>query len=288
MTQCSASAPQQASMMLVGCDFSSSPHRRKPIVVATGRLSHQTVVVHSFLRFDSLAQWGEWMHRPASWVGAFDFPFGLPRELVVQLGWPLDWWSCMRHFQSLSRADIRHTFKQFCDGRPSGHKFAHRATDIPAKSSSSMKWVNPPVAFMLHAGVPYLQDEHSGIHVPGLCPRPCATKVALEAYPGLLVREIIGARSYKSDTRARQTLERQQARQAIVQALQAHRTHFGLGVVLSTDHLRTIVDDGSGDALDAVLCLVQAAYGWQQYGAGDTHYGLPAQVDSLEGWIVTA
>ena len=34
------------------------------------------------------------------------------------------------------------------------------------------------------------------------------TRVALEAYPGLLARELIGARSYKSDAVAKQTAER--------------------------------------------------------------------------------
>ena len=57
---------------------------------------------------------------------------------------------------TLTRAEIRETFAAFCAARPVGGKFAHRATDAPACSSPSMKWVNPPVAFMLHAGVPPL------------------------------------------------------------------------------------------------------------------------------------
>ena len=63
-----------------------------------------------------------------------------------------------------------------------------------------MKWVNPPVAFMLHAGVPLLIQ--AGVSLPGLHaadPR----RVALEAYPGLLAREILGRRSYKSDDKAK-------------------------------------------------------------------------------------
>ena len=49
-----------------------------------------------------------------------------------------------------------------------------------------MKWVNPPVAYMLHAGVPLLLD--AGVHLPGLHAGDPA-RVALEAYPGLLARE---------------------------------------------------------------------------------------------------
>jgi len=68
-----------------------------------------------------------------------------------------------------------------------------------------MKWVNPPVAYMLHAGVPRLID--AGVHIPPLHEGD-VTRVALEGYPGLLARELIGTRSYKSDERARQTPER--------------------------------------------------------------------------------
>ena len=42
--------------------------------------------------------------------------------------------------------------------------------------------------------------------------------------------------------------------------------------------------DASGDELDAVLCLVQAAWA----AAREPGYGLPAQIDPLEGWIVSA
>ena len=54
-----------------------------------------------------------------------------------------------------------------------------------------MKWVNPPVAYMLHEGVPLLIA--AGVHMPALHEGD-ATRVALEAYPGLLARELIGAR----------------------------------------------------------------------------------------------
>ena len=42
-----------------------------------------------------------------------------------------------------------------------------------------MKWINPPVAYMLHAGVPLLLA--AGVHLPGL--HTGMPGVALEAYP---------------------------------------------------------------------------------------------------------
>ena len=221
------------------------------------------------------------------WVGGFDLPFGLPRELLETLGWPLDWQACIGHYAALSRADIRAHFAAFCDARPVGGKFAHRATDIPAGSSPSMKWVNPPVAYMLHAGVPLIQA--AGAHFPGLqAPQPHAPRVALEAYPGMLAREILGARSYKSDDRAKQTPERLIARKDLVNALELGQSRWQLRLQLSHAQRDTLVADASGDALDAVLCLVQAAWAQLRHNQGDPLYGLPAGTDPLEGWIVGA
>ena len=202
------------------------------------------------------------------------------------LGWPRDWRACIEHYAALPRAQVRDTFAAFCAARPAGAKFAHRACDRPAGSSPSMKWVNPPVAYMLHAGVPLLLA--AGASLPahahaGTAGGGSAQRVALEAYPGLLAREIVGARSYKSDDRNKHTDERLCARIAIVDALCEGRTRLQLALRLSETQRETLIDDASGDALDAVLCLLQAA--WASLRADR---GVPAAVDPLEGWIVSA
>jgi hypothetical protein len=268
------------AQVLLGCDFSSSPTRRKPIVLAFGHEADGRVVLSRLERIASLQAFGDWLAQPGSWIGGFDFPFGLPRELVDALGWPQQWLPLMRHYAALPRSQVRATFAEFCDARPVGGKFAHRACDRPAGSSPSMKWVNPPVAYMMHAGVPLLID--AGVHLPGLHagdPR----RIALEGYPGLLAREVLGARSYKSDDRARQTSERLIARKDLVDALEQGRTRLGVRLRLSHAQREALVDDASGDLLDAVLCLLQAAWA----GAQPRH-GLPANIDPLEGWIVSA
>ena len=283
-----------ASHLLAGCDFSSSPSRRKPIVMALGQSSGGRVTLHSLERLQSLDDFAAWLARPQAWIASFDLPFGLPRELVETLGWPTDWAACMRHYASLSRTQVRDCFAGFCASRPVGGKFAHRATDGPAGSSTSMKWVNPPVAYMLHAGVPLLLA--SGACLPGLHPGDTLDRltdgqprrVALEAYPGLLAREVLGVRSYKSDDRARQTPERLIARKDLVTALEIGQTRLGLQLKLSHAQRDTLTDDPSGDSLDAVLCLIQAAWASARQAAGDPRYGLPEGVDPLEGWIITA
>lgn len=273
------------ALPVLGCDVTSSPTRRKPVVVALGHCRSGRVQLDRLLRFDSLDDWGTFLQQPEPWVGGFDAPFGLPRELVEALGWPAQWLDCMRHYAGLSRADIREAFAAFCHARPVGGKFAHRRTDGPAGSSPSMKWVNPPVAFMLQVAVPRLLQ--AGVHLPGLQAGD-RTRVALEAYPGLLARELIGSRSYKSDDRARQTPERLIARKDLLHALEQGRTRLQLRLKLTAAQHDTLVDDASADTLDAVLCMVQAAWAAGCHARGDPLYGLPADLDSLEGWIVTA
>jgi hypothetical protein len=268
------------TLQLLGIDFTSAPTRRKPITVARGtlagsRLALQRVdALHDFVGFEAL------LREPGPWLGAFDFPFGLPRELIAALDWPREWVPLMRHYAGLSRASIREQFAAFCAARPVGGKFAHRACDIPAGSSPSMKWVNPPVAYMLHAGVPRLID--AGVDVPALHDGD-TKRTALEAYPGLLARELIGARSYKSDDKAKQTPERLIARKDLLEALEQGRSRLGVRVAMSHAQRDALTADASGDRLDALLCLVQAAWASTRTG-----FGLPADVDPLEGWIVSA
>jgi hypothetical protein len=267
---------------LLGCDFSSSPTRRKPIVLALGREDRGRVLLERLEKIESLPAFGAWLAEPRPWIGGFDFPFGLPRELVEHLGWPTEWRACIEHYAGLTRPQIRETFAAYCDARPAGAKFAHRRFDRLAGSSPSMKWVNPPVAYMLHAAVPLLLA--AGVHLPGLDAGD-PQRVALEAYPGLLARELIGTRSYKSDEKAKQTAERLIARKDLITGLEHGGSRLGLRLKLTHAQRDALVADASGDSLDAVLCLVQAAWAARH---GAPLYGLPADLDPLEGWIVSA
>ena len=104
-------------------------------------------------------------------------------------------------------------------------------------------------------------------------------RLAVEAYPGLLAFELIGRRSYKNSTEP----DRLIARKDIVDALEQGRTRLGLRLKLTHAQREALVDDASGDRLDAALCLVQAAWAAVQPG-----HGLPATVDPVEGWITSA
>ena len=267
-------------LQIAGIDFTSRPTKRKPITVAFGQIERGALRLQRLDEHSSFDAFAAWLQAPGPWLGAFDLPFGLPRELVQSLGWPQQWRPLMQHYAAMSREEIRDTFVAFCDARPVGGKFAHRACDGPAGSSPSMKWVNPPVAYMLHAGVPLLIA--AGVHLPGLHAGD-AHRVALEGYPGLLARELLGNRSYKSDDKLKQTPERLIARKDLLDGLEQGRTRLALRLRLSHAQRDDLVADASGDRLDAVLCMLQAAWASTQ-----ADYGLPPQMDTLEGWIVTA
>ena len=270
---------------LLGCDFSSSPSKRKQIVVAWGEAAGERVVLKQLQFFSALQDFSECLLTPGPWVGGFDLPFGLPRELVETLGWSTDWLACMQQFAQLDREAIRAQFAAFCNQRPVGGKFAHRTTDLPAGSSPSMKWVNPPVAFMMHAGVPLLIQ--AGVHFPGLHDGDIQ-RVALEAYPGMWARRVLQRQSYKNDATAKQTTERWLARKNLLHALVWGHDDVPVRLKLSSAMADTLVDDASGDSLDAVLCMMQAAWAQQRFEQGDALYGLPPDMDRLEGWIVNA
>lgn len=265
---------------LYGVDFTSAPSSRKPVTVAAGQVSADgTLQLQSIEGLPSWADFEAFLRRPGPWLGAFDFPFGLPRESVLKHGWPLDWAGMVRAISQLSR----HEFKALADAerapRPTGRKYTHRATDRPAGSHSPMKFVNPPVGWMFQEGAPRLLD--AGIHLPGMQGGD-GSRVALEAYPGWLARRIVPT-SYKSESARAQTHARLANRMLIIEAL-LRGTH-PLGIALQCDDsslLDAMAADGTGDLLDCVLCLVQAAWGWARR---DTGYGLPLHMDPVEGWI---
>lgn len=279
MSSCRMPARHSVSPPLHGVDFTSAPRKTKGITLASGRLHADVLRLEDLQTFHDVERFAAWLDKPGPWVGGFDFPFSLPRELVELLGWPTHWPALIRHYASLSRADIRDTFKAVCDARPAGSKFLHRGADLVAKSSSSMKWVNPPVAYMLHAGAPLLLN--AGVSIP-LMHKGDTERIALEAYPGLVARSIT-RQSYKNDSKALQTPERRAARKLIVEALEAGDHPRQIKLDAGTFR-RKLIDDASGDLLDAALCAVLAAWAWQRREA---NYGLPPH-DTLEGWIVGA
>lgn len=272
---------RRSTPRLLGIDFTSAPRRAKPITVAHGRLDGASVVLDDIEHCPDWAGFEAVLARPGPWLGAFDFPFGLPREAVVDLGWPQTWQELVRHCAVMGKPAFRAALDAYRETRPAGRRYAHRATDLPARSHSPLKLVNPPVGLMFLEGAPRLLA--AGVHLPGMHAGD-ATRVAIEAYPGLLARRITSA-SYKSDERRKQTPERRAARAAIVDALVRGAPSSGgqqPALHATPAQREALVEDASGDLLDAVLALLQAAAASR---LGAPRFGLPADFDAVEGWI---
>lgn len=278
--------------VVLGVDFTSAPCARKPITVAVGQLAPfrgKTIYRLDEVRgVASLAGFSALLADDSlsgdGWIGGFDLPFGQPRALVEHEGWPTDWARFVRFYCGQPRERLRLAFKRWCDARPAGEKFAWRRTDRPAGSSPAMRWANPPVAWMMHAGVGRMLD--AGLAFPAHRHSPhdrgtAATRVALEAYPAFTARRAC-ERSYKSDSPAKQTVERRRNRATIVTALERGAAGLQPALAITPAWRRRLVADGHGDLLDAVICALQVAH-----AAALPRFGLPRRVDPLEGWITS-
>jgi hypothetical protein len=265
---------------IYGIDFTCAPRRAKPITVACGVLRKDRLVLEAVEAHESFSSFEAFLERPGPWVGGFDFPFSLPRELVHDLRWPEAWSALVGHCSAMTRQELRAALDAYRNSRQPGRKYAHRATDAPAGSSSPMKLVNPPVALMFHEGARRLVA--SGVHLPKL-KQGDKKRVALEAYPGLLVRKQLGIReSYKSDTRREHTPAREAARKRVIQAMEAGQP-LQVRLQLDARLKRALIADGSGDLLDAAICALQAAW-----AAGQPGYGIPRYAPRGEGWIISS
>jgi hypothetical protein len=269
-------------LALLGVDFTSSPSRAKPITVARGHLA-----ADGALRLDTVDAIPTWagfeqlLAAPGPWLGAFDFPFGLPRAFVQAQGLGEDTGAVIATLRA--RCGHRMGFRALVDawgnGRPAGQRLLHRRTDtaLPGvRSTSPLQTRYVPVGFMYFEGLWRLVQ--AGVTLPALRAGD-PQRQAVEAYPGLLAHELIGARSYKNSPDVGRLI----ARKDMLEALEQGRTRLGLRVRMSHGQRERLTDDASGDLLDALLCLVQAAWAARQ-----PLCGLPADVDPVEGWIITA
>ena len=268
------------TVSLLGIDFTCAPSRRKPITVARGRLAGAVLRLDGLDALPLLADFEALLSRPGPWFGAVDFPFGLPRGVVdsVGLGDSTAAVSTELHRRCATRMDFRALVDAWGNSQPKGQRLLHRATDgaMPGVSSTSpLQTRYVPVGFMYFEGLSRLLA--AGVSLPRLHEGD-PQRQAVEGYPGLLAHELVGRRSYKNSPEP----DRLIARKDIVDALEQGRTRLGLRLKLTHAQRESLIDDASGDRLDAALCLVQA--GWASTRAEG---GLPAAVDPVEGWIAT-
>jgi len=269
--------------LILGVDFTSAPSKKKPITVAFGRwISREplpTYRLDEIRELVSLQDYEAFLRESEPWLGGFDLPFGQPRSLIEHEGWPIDWPVFVEFYCSQPRATLRDTFRRWCDARPVGEKFAWRKADKPAGSSPAMRWTNPPVAWMMHAGIGRMLEAGLVFPAHGYGTTSPHGRIALESYPGFTARKVCRT-SYKSDSASQQTPERAANRHAIFSALVSGTAGLDIMLEITPAWTSRLLDDGSGDLLDAVICGLQAGH-----AAALENFGLPYDLDPLEGWI---
>jgi hypothetical protein len=267
---------------LYGLDFTSTPSPRKPITCAVCTLEGTTLHLHECRALASLDDFDALLRTTDPWLAAFDFPLGLPRALIEHLGWPSSWESYMSIIASLDKPAFESILYGYMNSHPAGQKLLLRATDRVTGARSPMMLHRVPVGKMFFAGATRLYRS-------GICVLPCRptgdNRIAVEGYPSLVARHLIGKRAYKSDERGKQITGQEQVRREMIQALRIGQllSTDGLTVQMADDTAEMLVRDAMGDRLDAVLCAVQA--GWAFLGR-ESGYGIPAGCDKDEGWIV--
>jgi hypothetical protein len=267
---------------IYGLDFTSAPSRRKPLVAVLCALEDDVLRVEGSEEITDFAGFEMFLAKPGPWVCGMDFPFGQPRSLVSALGWPESWEGYVGEVARLSKEEFENALRADMAQRPAGSKYRYRLADRRSGSSSAMMLFRVPVGKMFYQGAPRLLA--SGVSV-----EPCRptrdTRVAVEAYPALVARRFIARASYKNDERRKQTPAQRVAREELVDGLRSEvlRREYGFTVAMEESWERHFIEDVSADALDSLLCAVQAAWA---YTRKDENYGVPEECFPNEGWIL--
>jgi hypothetical protein len=270
-------------MNIYGLDFTSAPSNRKPITGITGKLTdHLLRVDGEVIHLTDFEAFEAFLARPGPWIAGLDFPFGQPRQLIQNLGWPETWQDYVGKIAAMSKPEFEETLATYRQSRPPGDKHHLRRTDVQADSRSPMMLFGVPVGKMFFQGAPRLLKSGTNI-LP--CRPTDDNRIAIEAYPALVARQWIGRRSYKHDTRKKQTPQRETARHKIIDGLGSSSLplQYRFTVRLSEVMANACIQDPTGDTLDALLCAVQAAWAYTQRHHG---YGFPHDCDPVEGWII--
>jgi hypothetical protein len=268
-------------MLIKGLDFTSSPSLKKPITCATCTLVGNLLTVNQVEWIADFKAFEELLAEHGTWMLGCDFPFAQSRRLVENLNWPDCWAGYVDLVAKLSRDEFVALLEDYKRERASGDKEHRREADKLAKSISPQKLYGTPVGKMFYEGAKRLLASPADI-VPFRASG--AARIIAEVYPALVARFLVGKRSYKNDTRGKQTPALTAARKAIVAGLRegAIERQYGIRMTFSDKQANRWVSNHSGDELDAVLGAIQAAWAWKRKG---NSFGVPDSVDPVEGWI---
>ncbi len=265
------------SKTIFGIDFTSAPSERKPITCARARFDGCSLVLEDLIHLHDFASFEAVLNTHGPWVAGIDFPFGQSRRLIENIGWPKPWHAYVREVGKFSRTQFRDILEDYKRDRSPGDKQHKRTCDALSRSQSPQTLYGTPVALMFFEGAPRLLK--AGVHLPYNHDGD-RMRTVLEAYPGVLVRKLIGDRGYKSDNKRKQTADQQRAREDLMACLIGREAESVYG--FSIEAPLELANDPGADDLDALVCAAQAAWG---YSHSEHRYGAPRDLDRLEGWI---
>jgi len=264
-------------MRVYGIDFTSRPTRKKPITCLACTLDGTHLAAEELVEWHDFSAFEEALLRPGPWIAGADFPFGVARRFIENIGWPETWPGYVAYVMQMERKTFRAALDDYRKDRPPGDKEHRRATDIAAGAISPQKLYGTPVGLMFFEGAKRLMK--AGVSIPGL-QQGDPERIVVEAYPGVLARHLIGRRGYKQDAKAKQTAAQRQARIDLLNTIQNDGVSHSHGMMV--DAPDWLADDPGADHLDALLCAIQAAWSWRHR---DSQFGRPPDIDPLEGWI---
>ncbi|HVY34832.1 MAG TPA: hypothetical protein VG960_10460 [Caulobacteraceae bacterium] len=271
-------------MDVIGIDFTSRPSHGKPLTCIRCKFDGNSLQEFSLEEWPQFEHFENALQTPGPWIAGVDFPFGQSRKFIENIAWPNDWAGYVKHAGSLGRQGFRDALDGYRQNRPFGDKEHRRKTDIAASSISPQKLFGVPVGLMFFEGAQRLL--RSDVSIPGLKVGD-PDRIVVEAYPGLLARQLIGRTGYKSDNIRKQSGVHLRNRRIILERILSGGLgdHYKFHVKASQNIIEDLIKDASGDRLDALLCAIQAAWSWSMR---DINFGFPNGFDALEGWIATA
>ena len=266
-------------MLIVGIDFTSAPSHRKPIVCCRAQLQMGMLHIESLEAWHHFEAFEEFLFGEESWFAALDFPLGQSRQLIEALDWPSDWEAYVQLVGQMTKAQFIELLDHYRATQPPGDKLQFRQTDRVTGACSPMMLQGVPVGKMFYEGAPRLQRAPVAILPCRPMPSP---KQAVEGYPALVARNLVGRRPYKGGSKDDQT--RKSVREEMVHLLSNNKLSnlYGFSLTLPQKMQAELVEETQGDQLDALLCTLQAAAAACRISS---NYGIPDHADAAEGWI---
>ena len=106
------------------------------------------------------------------------------------------------------------------------------------------------------------------------------TLLAVEVFPKLVQNALMPGVKHKSENTASSLARKSLLERMVGPALP---DTYGLSVSFDNSVALSLANDPMGDKLDALFACIQTAWAYQH---PNKNYGIPLEIDVLEGWIV--